>query len=91
MTKISVRIIPNAHRSEAVGQEGETWKIRVAAPPIEGKANKELVRWLAEALDLAPSEIEIVKGLGSKNKLVEVPLSYEDVKQALNSTSKYAG
>lgn len=83
MTKISVRIIPNARRSEAVGQEGETWKIRVAAPPIEGKANKELIRWLAEALDVAPSEIEIVKGLGAKIKTLEIPLSRDDINAAL--------
>lgn len=86
MTKISIRVIPNARRSEVVNQEGEAWKIRVAAPPIEGKANKELIRWLAKVLDLAPSEIEIVKGLGSKHKLVQVPLSYKDIKQAFNPT-----
>jgi uncharacterized protein (TIGR00251 family) len=84
MTKITVRIIPNAHRSEVAGQEGETWKIRVTAPPIEGKANKELLRWLAETLDVAPSEIEIVKGLGSKIKTLEIPLSKQDINSALS-------
>lgn len=71
--KLSVRLIPNAKKSEIVGWEGRTLKIRVAAPPIEGKANEELVKFLADVLDCAPSEIEILKGSTSKNKLLDVP------------------
>ncbi len=71
--KLSVRLIPNAKKSEIAGWEGQTLKIRVSAPPIEGKANDELVKFLAEILDCAPSEIQILKGATSKNKLLDVP------------------
>jgi hypothetical protein len=70
---ITVKIIPNAKNTEVVGYEGKTLKIRIAAPAIEGKANKELIRFLAELCDCAPSEIEILKGLASKTKVLDVP------------------
>lgn len=71
--KLLVRIVPNAKQSEAVGWEGQTLKVRIAAPPIEGRANEELIRLMAELCDCSPSEIEIMKGLGSKQKTLEVP------------------
>lgn len=71
--KLLVRIIPNAKQSEIVGWEGQTLKVRVAAPPIEGKANEALVKFLADTIDCAPSEIEIMKGHSGKNKVLDVP------------------
>ncbi len=72
--KLSVRIIPNAKKTEVVGYEGQTLKIRLSAPPIEGKANLELIRFMAELCDCAPSEIEILKGHSSKQKILDVPI-----------------
>lgn len=71
--KLLVRIIPNAKQSEAVGWEGQTLKVRIAAPPLEGKANAELVKFMAELCDCSPSEVEIVRGLTGKHKTLEVP------------------
>ncbi len=71
--KLLVKIIPNAKNTEVVGWEGQTLKIRLSAPPIEGKANKELIKFLAGACNCSPSEIEITKGLASKQKTLEVP------------------
>ena len=71
--KLLVRLIPNAKQSEIVGWEGQTLKVRIAAPPIEGKANEALIKFLADSIDCAPSEIEIIKGQSSKNKLLDVP------------------
>lgn len=85
MSRLTVRVIPNASRSEVVGREGATWKIRLAAPPIEGKANEALLRFLADALDLAPSEIDIVKGHASKTKILSVPMVEEDVVSILSA------
>ena len=79
MSKLTVRVIPNASRSEVVGREGATWKIRLAAPPVDGKANEALVHFLADLLDLAPSEIDIVKGHSSKTKILSVPMHEEDI------------
>mgnify|MGYP002681726629 CR=1 FL=1 len=71
--KLLVKIIPNAKKTEAVGWEGQTLKIRLSAPPIEGKANKELIKFLAEMCECAPSEMKIAKGLTGKQKTLEVP------------------
>ena len=84
MSKLSIRVIPHATRSEIVGREGQTWKIRLSAPPIEGKANEALIRFLADALDVAPSQINIIKGLGSRQKIVEVPMNVEDATGCLS-------
>lgn len=71
--KFRVSVIPNAKLTKVVGKFDGVWKIRLKAPPIEGKANEELIRFLAEKLECAPSEIEIEKGLGSKLKTISVP------------------
>jgi len=46
--------------------------VRVAAPATEGKANRELVAFLARRLDVARSHVSLVQGLGSRNKVVEI-------------------
>lgn len=71
--KLSIQIIPNAKQTAVVGWEGKTLKVRISAPPIEGKANKELIKFIAGLCDCAPSEIDIVKGVASKTKLLDVP------------------
>lgn len=71
--KLRVQVIPNAKTSEIVGKFEGVWKIRLHAPPLDGRANEELIRLLAETLECAPSEIEIEKGMGSKFKTVTVP------------------
>lgn len=86
MSRITVRVIPNASRSEIVGREGTTWKIRLAAPPVDGKANEALIRFVADALDLAPSEIDIIKGHSSKTKILSVPMVEEDIVDRFQGT-----
>ncbi|MBU1032962.1 MAG: DUF167 domain-containing protein [Patescibacteria group bacterium] len=83
MSKITFRIIPNASTSELVGKDNGVWKIRISSPPIDGKANKELIRLLADVLDLAPSEIEILKGHSSKIKTLDIPLTKEEIEERL--------
>jgi len=83
MSLIHIKIIPNAKNNEIVGKEGNAWKIRINAPPIEGRANEALVKFLAEILDVAPSLIEIVKGGSSKNKTIKIPLSESEVEEIL--------
>jgi uncharacterized protein len=75
--KISIHITPNAKRTELIGEEtnlfGEKYlKIKVAAPPIEGKANKELVDFLAKHFEVSKSNISIVTGDKSRNKIIEI-------------------
>jgi uncharacterized protein YggU (UPF0235/DUF167 family) len=55
-----------------VGRHGEGWKVRVAAPPVDGRANESLRRLLAEVLAVPRSDVRIVAGAGARDKLVEV-------------------
>jgi uncharacterized protein YggU (UPF0235/DUF167 family) len=57
-----------------VAFDGRTLLVDVAAPPIENRANEELVRTLAESIEIAKTRIHIVKGQGARSKLVEFEL-----------------
>lgn len=74
----AVRVIPRAARNDIVGVQAGAVKIRLAAPPVDGAANDALVRMLAKALGLAPTEVEIVRGHTSRTKLLRVPNNYEE-------------
>lgn len=68
----AVKVIPRAAHTEIVGVENEWLKIRLVAPPVEGKANKALVEFLALTLGVARRNVEIVRGLNARVKLVRV-------------------
>ena len=70
--KITVQAHPGAKRNEVLRFEGGVWHIKVAAPPAEGKANKELVEFLSKILDVSKSRITIEKGTTSHRKLISV-------------------
>lgn len=80
---LAIHLVPGASINEVVGWHDGALKIRIAAPPVEGKANEELIRFLAKKLDLTQSEIEIVGGATSKRKKVKIPLAEEDVMKGL--------
>ena len=67
-----------------VGRHGEAWKLRVAAAPERGKANAAVVELLAETLALPSSEITLVSGGGSRDKIVELTgLAPQEVERRL--------
>lgn len=63
---------PGAKQSCFAGVYGDAVKIRLAAPPLDGRANRELCRFLAEACGVAPSAVEITSGEGARAKRVRV-------------------
>ena len=67
---ISVHAQPGAKKSAVAGLHGESLKIRVAAPPVEGKANAALTAFVAGALGLPRRSVRIVKGESSREKLL---------------------
>ena len=67
-----VRVVPRASRSEIVGEHDGALRVRIAAPPVDGAANDELVRVLARAFGVPRSAIEIAAGHASKLKTVRV-------------------
>jgi uncharacterized protein (TIGR00251 family) len=68
----AVRIVPRASRSEIAGEYNGALRIRIAAPPVAGAANRELIRLLARVFQLPQSAVEIVSGTGSKSKIVRL-------------------
>ena len=68
----AVRIVPRASRSEIVGEYNGALRIRIAAPPVEGAANRELVRLLANIFKLPQNAVDIISGAGSKSKVVYI-------------------
>lgn len=67
-----VRVVPRASRSEIVGFRDGALRVRIAAPPVDGAANAELIRLLAKKFGVARSDIEIVSGETSKNKRIKI-------------------
>jgi uncharacterized protein (TIGR00251 family) len=68
----AVRVVPRASRTAAAGEHDGALRVRVAAPPVEGAANEELVRFLAGTFGVAAREVEILSGHASKSKRVRV-------------------
>jgi uncharacterized protein (TIGR00251 family) len=71
-TRLRLRVSPGAARSRIVGRHGNAWKVRVGAPPESGKANEALLELLAATLEIPRNRIEIVAGLGSRDKTIVV-------------------
>jgi uncharacterized protein (TIGR00251 family) len=69
---LDVIVAPRATRSRVMGLHDNRLKIQLAAPPADGKANDALVRFLADALDIAKAQIEIVGGPASRRKTVRI-------------------
>lgn len=67
-----VHVLPRGRRDEVVGLYGDALKIRLAAPPVRGKANRALCEFLAERLGVSPSVVEILSGYTSRQKRVRV-------------------
>jgi uncharacterized protein len=65
---LTVHVQPNARVTACVGTHGDALKIRVAAPPVEGAANKELIRFLARQCSLPLASVHIQSGFGGKYK-----------------------
>lgn len=84
--RISVHLQPNAKRDEAVSFENGILRVRIAAPPTEGKANKRLIEFISGILDIAKSRIAIEKGLASRQKTVMIEgLTPAQVSERLNN------
>ncbi|MBI2537562.1 MAG: DUF167 domain-containing protein [Gemmatimonadetes bacterium] len=67
-----MHVQPRAQRTEIVGWHGDAIKIRVAAPPVDGAANGELLRFLSERLALPAAQVRLAAGSTGRRKRVEV-------------------
>ncbi|HXI88401.1 MAG TPA: DUF167 domain-containing protein [Blastocatellia bacterium] len=69
---IKVRVQPRAARTEIIGEHAGAIKMRVAAPPVDGKANEECRRYLAKLLKVGATSVEIISGDSSRDKVIRV-------------------
>ena len=67
-----VRVQPGVSKNEIIGIQEDALKIRISAPPVEGKANKALIQFLAKQLTVKQSQVEILSGHKSKTKTIQV-------------------
>lgn len=70
--RLTLYVQPRASRTELAGIHGGALKLRIAAPPVDGAANLELLRFLAELLGVPRSRLALVAGSGARRKLVLV-------------------
>ena len=68
---ITVSVKPNSRTEEVVGRDNN-YAVKVKEPPVEGKANRAVIRLLAKHLGVAESQIRIVKGFTSRTKIIEI-------------------
>jgi len=83
--KISLRVYPGAARSEVVDFVDGVLRVRVAAPPVKGKANRELLAFLSQVLGVDKGTLTIIKGHTSRSKVIAVDgLSQEEIMKRLS-------
>lgn len=74
-----VQVVPRSSRSEVVGEHNGALRVRVAAPPVDGAANEELVRILAKTFDVSRGAVKILSGHGGKLKQIGIEGSTDEI------------
>ena len=72
-TRLTLQVVPRAGRTELAGTYGdEALRLRLAAPPVDGKANRELVRFLSERLRVPAAAVSLAAGQAGRHKILRV-------------------
>jgi uncharacterized protein (TIGR00251 family) len=74
---LQLSVMPNAKRTEVDGLHDGALRVRLAAPPIDGRANEALVAWLAKSLGIPKRDVEMLRGESSRRKQVAIAVSLE--------------
>ena len=82
-TTLTLHIQPGAKKTEVAGKHGDALKIRLAAPPVDGKANAALINFVADRLGLAKSAVSLKSGQTSRRKVLEITAAPQDTAQRL--------
>ena len=85
--EVDVQVVPRASRSRVVGVHGERVKVQLAAPPVDGAANAELLEVIADACGVPRRTIEIIRGDTSRRKTVRIAeANVTEIRRALGGT-----
>ncbi len=76
---LAVSVVPNARRTGADGLHDGALRVRLAAPPVDGKANDTLVAWLAGELDVPRRSVTLVRGQTSRRKWIELDVGQAEL------------
>ncbi len=83
-TVLTVRILPRAHRDEICGVVDGMLRLRVTAPPVDGKANARCIALLSKALGIPPSAVQLIRGESSRVKVLRIQgMSEQDILKKL--------
>lgn len=86
-----VRVQPRASRTQIIGEQAGAVKLRIASPPVDGKANEECRRFLAKLVGVSASSVEIVSGGSSRDKVIRInDVSAERVRDTLDAAIQSA-
>jgi len=86
--RLSVKVHPGAKKDEVIGFSEGVWEVRLSAPPVQNKANRELIEFLSQALGLSRSAVTISKGHTGRHKLILIEgLTQKQVTTRLTSFS----
>ncbi|MGO4880922.1 MAG: DUF167 domain-containing protein [Bryobacteraceae bacterium] len=88
MARVTVKVHPRARRTRIAGRLGDAWKLDLAAPPVDGKANDACIRFFAELAGVSQSRVRIVLGLSSRTKVIEIEGASREVLESLLSGSE---
>jgi len=69
---IQIKVKPNSRSSRLEEQDDGTWLAQLKSPPVDGKANEELISLVAKHFKCAKSDVSIKSGAGSRNKLIQI-------------------
>ena len=72
LLRLSIHATPGARRTEAAGAHGQALRVRLAAPPVDGKANAALIAWAAAALGVPRAQVELLHGASGRQKVLEL-------------------
>ena len=82
--RLTVHVVPGSAASMIVGVHGDAIKLRLAAQPIEGRANEALLAFVADCLDVPRRNVTLLRGQASRRKVVEVlGVGLDDARRAL--------
>ncbi|MGD9585902.1 MAG: DUF167 domain-containing protein [Brachymonas sp.] len=79
--KVSIHATPGARRTEAAGMHGNALKVRLAAPPVDGKANEALLTWAADVFGVPRRQIDLLHGAAGRQKVLAVQCADEHALQ----------
>jgi len=89
-TRISLKVRAGARKTEFTARLGDAWKLQVAAPPVDGKANEAIIRYLSKLVSVPAGSVRIVTGQSSTTKLVEIEgVDSEQLERAILDTHGY--